>query len=127
MPNAIEVAIDTYIRAWRERDAAARAQLLEACFAEDGRFVTRWRVVRGRAALAAEMASFHARSQWRSIRLASAVDTGATSFRYRGAVEFQDGKVAEAFDAGEVDATGKISLLLTFDGPLGDTTPRASR
>jgi hypothetical protein len=122
MPNAIGATIDTYIRAWRERDAAARDELLEASFAEDGRFVTRRRVVRGRAALAAEMAAFHARAQVRGIRLLSAIDNGETTFRYRGVVEFHDGTTAEAFDAGEVDATGKITLLLTFDGPLADAS-----
>jgi hypothetical protein len=51
MSNAIEAAVDTYIRAWSERDPALREKLLEACFAADGRLVTRWRVIRGRDAL----------------------------------------------------------------------------
>jgi hypothetical protein len=120
MANAIEAVAHTYIRAWSERDPALRERLLEECFAADGRFVTRRRVIRGRAALAAEMERFHARAQWRSIRRLSVIDTGDTTFRWRGAVEFHDGTIAEAFDAGEIDADGKIVLLLTFDGPLAD-------
>jgi hypothetical protein len=33
-------------------------------------------------------------------------------------VERRDGLNLEFFDAGEIDATGRISLLLTFAGPL---------
>src|SRR5690606_34339496 len=49
MPTPVEIAVQTYIRASGERDPAARAKLIEACFAEDGRFVTRSGVIRGRA------------------------------------------------------------------------------
>ena len=122
MANAIERAVETYIRAWGERDASLREQLLEACFAADGRLVTRRRVIRGRAALAAEMARFHGATRWRSIRRTSAIDIGETTFRFRGVVELEDGTLAEASDAGEVDAEGKISLLVTFDGPLADAS-----
>jgi hypothetical protein len=50
--------------------------------------------------------------------LTSALDFGATTFRYTSVVEFRSGKVVEFFDAGEVGPDGKISLLLVFDGPL---------
>ena len=39
MPSTIEEAIDAYVRAWNERDPAARAKLIEKCFAADGRIV----------------------------------------------------------------------------------------
>jgi hypothetical protein len=48
MPNLVETAVRTYIRAWSERDRAVRAALIEECFAADGRFVTRSRLLRGR-------------------------------------------------------------------------------
>jgi hypothetical protein len=118
MENAIHRVVDTYIRTWIERDPVRREQLLEECFALEGRLVTRHRAIVGRAALLADMARFHANFRWRSIRRLSAIDTGSTSFRFRGIVEFDDGTTAEAFDAGEVDADGKIALVLTFDGPL---------
>lgn len=120
MANAIEGVVETYIQAWRERDPVLRERLLDACFASEGRFVTRRRVLRGRAALAAEMARFHAATGWHSIHLTSVIDTGETTFRFRGVVELDSGVVAEASDAGEVDAEGKISLLITFDGPLAE-------
>src|SRR5438309_9140490 len=74
MPSPVQIAVDTYIRAWSERDAALRATMLEACFAEDGRMVTRSREIRGRAALAQEMARILADPQLARIRVASAID-----------------------------------------------------
>jgi len=94
--------------------------MIDACFAEDGRMVTRSREIRGRAALAQEMARILADPQLAHIRVASAIDARGTTFRFRGIAEFRDGTIAEAFDAGEIDATGRISLLLTFAGPLGE-------
>jgi hypothetical protein len=120
MPSPVEIAVDTYIRAWSERDSVVRAKMLEACFAEDGRMVTRSREIRGRAGLANEMARFLADPRLLRVRVTSAIDARGTTFRFRGVAEFRDGTTAEAFDAGEIDATGRISLLLTFAGPLGE-------
>jgi hypothetical protein len=118
MASAAEAAVEKYIQAWAEPDAAVRAGLLEACFAEDGRMVTANREVRGRAALAADIARFHATAQLVRIRLLSEIDVRGNIFRYRGAADLRDGTSPEAFDAGELDETGRISLVLTFAGPL---------
>jgi hypothetical protein len=118
MRSIVETAVDTYIRASREHDRGVRAAMLEACFAADGRVVTRSREIRGRAALADEIERLLANPQLLRIRVLSVIDAGKTTFRFRSAVEYIDGKVLEFFDAGEVDATGRISILLTFAGPL---------
>jgi len=120
MQSPVEMAVDTYIRTWSERDPSVRAAMLEKCFAEDGRMVTRNREIRGRAVLAAEMTRFLLDPQIMRIRAASAVDAAGTTFRFRGVVEFRNGTIAESFDAGEIDASGRISLILTFAGPLGE-------
>jgi hypothetical protein len=120
MPSAVERAVDTYIRAACERDPAARQALIEECFAADGRMVTRSREIRGRDGLAAELAKFHADPQWRRIRMTSAIDARGTTFRYHSVAERHDGTTAEFFDAGEIDAEGRIRLLLVFAGPLGE-------
>lgn len=120
MASPAEAVVEKFIRAWSERDAAVRVALLEECFAENGRMVTGGREIRGRAALAADMARFHATGQLARIRLTSAIEVRGTTFRYRGAAELRDGTSAEAFDAGELDETGKISLVLTFAGPLAE-------
>jgi hypothetical protein len=119
MPSPVEQAVTTYIRACCERDAATRAALLETCFAEDGRMVSRGREMRGRAAIAEMLDRAHANPDLVRIRLISAVDARGTTFRYSAVADRRDGTSPETFDAGEIDASGKISLILTFSGPLG--------
>ena len=120
MPSEVEVAVDTYTRACCEPDAVTRAQLLEACFAADGRMVTANREIRGREALAEMLTRFYANARPVRIRVTSAIDARGTIFRYRAVADLPDGTSPETFDAGEIDATGRISLILTFAGPLGD-------
>jgi hypothetical protein len=125
MPNAIQVAVETYLEAWSERDPAARAKLLEACFAPEGRVVTRSREIRGRAALDQAIGKFLTDPLFLRIRVTSAIDAQGTTFRLRAVAERSDGTSPEAFDAGEVDATGRITLVLTFAGPLADAPANA--
>ena len=120
MGTPVEVAVDTYIRAWSERDPAVRAAMVDACFAAEGRMVTRSREIRGREALKAEMSRIAADPEVARICAISAIDALGTTFRFRGMVEMRDGRRLEAFDAGEIDAEGRISLLLTFAGPLAE-------
>jgi hypothetical protein len=120
MPSPVERAAHTYIQAAHEPNAAARAKLLEACFAESGRMVTRSTVIRGRAALDAVIARLHADPNFRSIRMLSVVDAIGSTFRFRSLVEMHDGTTSEFFDAGEIDADGRITTLLVFAGPLAD-------
>ncbi len=118
MASLVETAVETYIRAAGERDPAARAVLLEACFAANGRLVTRSRVIQGREAIGAMIGRFHADATMKGFRLTSAIDAAATTFRYRSVAERHDGTLIEFFDAGEIDADGRICTLLVFDGPL---------
>ncbi|HEY5951760.1 MAG TPA: hypothetical protein VIV40_39970 [Kofleriaceae bacterium] len=120
MSSPVETAVQTYVRAAGERDPAARAKLIAACFAEDGRIVTRSGVIRGHAAVDAMIARFHADPQILGFRLASAIDAVGTTFRYRSVVLRRDGTSIEIFDAGEIDADGRITTLLVFTGPLAD-------
>ena len=122
MPSPVEIAVQTYIRASGERDPAARAKLLEACFADDGRFVTRTAVICGRAGVDAMIARSLADPQMLGFRVASVVDAVGTTFRYRSIVERRDGTSLEFFDAGEIDADGRIATLLVFAGPLANAT-----
>jgi hypothetical protein len=120
MATAVETAVEMYIRAGSERDPIARAKLIETCFAEDGRFVTRSSVIRGRAGVDAMIARFLANPELIGFRLASAIDAVGTTFRYRSIVERRDGTTLEFFDAGEIDADGRITTMLVFAGPLAD-------
>ena len=120
MPSAVESAVDTYVRAWSEPDSAVRAQMLEACFAADGRIVARNSEIRGRAALAEFMTRFLAEPTLLGVRVTSAIDAGGTTFRYRSSIDRRDGTSREFLDAGEIDASGRIALLLVFSGRLGE-------
>lgn len=121
MPSPVETAVQTYIRAAAERDPIVRAKLIEACFAEDGRFVTRSGVIRGRAGVDAMLGRALADPQFVGFKMASVVDSVGTIFRYRSIVERRDGTTIEFFDAGELDADGRIATMLVFAGPLADT------
>lgn len=118
MPSAVEVAVDTYIRAWSERDPALRAAMIAACFAAEGRIVSRGPEIRGRDALAAAMTRFLADPQILRVRVTSAIDARGTTFRFHVVTDRRDGTSLESFDAGEIDADGRISVLLAFGGPL---------
>ena len=120
MANAAEVAADTYIRAWCERDAELRRALVEQCFAVDGRMVTGIRDLVGHDALLASMARFHASNPDVGIRRLSAIDTRGTMFRFRGTVDNPDGTSVESYDVGQIDDSGRISVIMTFPGPLRD-------
>ncbi|WP_437736497.1 nuclear transport factor 2 family protein [Sorangium sp. So ce1335] len=120
MGSIVDAAVKTYIDAASERDPEKRAAMLDACFAADGRVVSRSREIRGRAAVADEIAKLLEDPLLVRVRVLSVIDTGNTTFRFRSVVERSDGKNFEFFDAGEVDPAGRISLLLTFAGPLRD-------
>ena len=120
MSSPVEVAARSYVAAWNEPDAAARARLLEACWAVDARLVTGGDGYRGRAALDAAMAKFTADPRRLSARFTSPIDVQGRMFRFTGVVVQPDGTIvgAEAHDAGEVGADGRIAILFTFVGPL---------
>jgi hypothetical protein len=120
MSLPVEIAVDTYIRAWSEPDPAVRATMIDACFAANGRIVSRSWEIRGRAALAETMTKFLADPEFLRIRVTSAVDARGTTFRFRAVADRRDGTSAESFDAGEIDAEGRIVTLLTFAGRLDD-------
>ena len=120
MLSPVEVAVDTYVRACQERDPELRTQLFDACLASDIRMVTRSREIRGRAAFIASLQPFLDDPRLLRIRVTSVVDARGTTFRYRAVAEMRDGTSPETFDAGEIDASGQISLILTFPGPLAD-------
>jgi hypothetical protein len=117
MSSPTEVAARTYVAAWREPDAAARARLIDACFAVDGRIVAPGTVIHGRAGLAKAIGDLFADPRGLSARLTSAINVQGPLFRFRSVVEDRDGRVVfDGFDAAEVDADGRITVLLAFGG-----------
>jgi SnoaL-like domain len=117
MASPVETAVATYIDVFSERDPAKRAAMIDACFAENGRFVTRSRETRGRAAIAALATQLFADPTVTGVRV-TALDAQGTTFRFRSVIDKRDGTTAEFFDAGEIDADGRIALIFTFSGPF---------
>ena len=115
--TAAKTAAENYIRVSREPDAAKRAALLEECFAETGRVISRSRAIAGRAAIAEMFAAFFADPQNVGVRVLS-FDAAGNTFRFRVAVDRADGTSSEIFDAGAVDEDGRIAVILTFVGPM---------
>jgi hypothetical protein len=115
-PSPVEQAVDTYIRVASERDAAKRAEMLEACWAEDGRLVVHGgRAIEGRAAMRAMYERFFADPKIAGVQV-RACDARGTTFRFRYETDYIDGTTTEAFDVGEIDADGRIKLLIVFAG-----------
>lgn len=117
MSAAVDAAVRTYLEILAERDPNARAALVEACWAAEGRLVSPRGCVQGHAALSAMVTRFVDDPSWIRVRVV-ALDICERSFRLRALVDQRDGTSQEVFDAGEVDGSGKISLILTFNGPL---------
>lgn len=110
----------------RERDPAARARLLESCWADAGRLVVHGgRTLQGRAQMQAMFDRFAADTSIADVRVLEK-DARGTTFQLRYVTERKDGTRTEALDVGEVDAEGRIALLIVFPSP-GDGSPRISR
>ena len=123
-----EQAVRRYIDAWFEPDRARRGELLEACFASDGRIAIADRAIRGRGELAAAIDAFHADPRRLTARLTSPIDADGTTFRFRALFTWPDGRHhSELADFGEIDGDGRIATLFTFEEPLvdGDAAPDA--
>ncbi|HEY4178677.1 MAG TPA: hypothetical protein VGM90_17645 [Kofleriaceae bacterium] len=118
MSSVAEIAIDAYAAAFQEPDEARRATLLEKCWAVEGRLVTGGRVIQGRAALSVEMARFANDPRGPKIVLRAPPDVQGNLFRLTAHAVYSDGTLSPvSFDAGELDADGRIKTILTFRGP----------
>jgi len=124
MRSSTEIAAQNYVAAWQEPEPAARARMIDECFAAEGRIVSRGTVIRGRAALAASIDDFFTDPRGLSARLVSAIDVQGPIFRFRAVVKDRDGRIVfDGFDAAEVDADGHITVLLTFGGGSAPPSP----
>lgn len=119
--DTTELAARRYIDAWLDSDRERRTQLIEACFAADGRIVFGGQVIRGRAELAAAIDAFRIDPRTLSARLTSPVEAAGPMFRFRARFEHPDGRRhSELIDIGEVDGDGRIAALYTFVEPLAE-------
>lgn len=120
MASPVEVAVENYIRVFSERDEGKRAALIEASCAPDIRLIARSREFRGREAIADLANRFFADPNMLGIRVV-ARDAQGKTFRLRVLTDAREGSIPEVYDAGMIDDSGRIALILTFAGPLVDT------
>src|ERR1700722_17738590 len=119
MSDSIRHAVASYAGAWAEPDPARRADLLASAVTDDVRIVigAGKREIRGRAALDAEIVGLQRRVPVVRVRVTSGIDVQGDLCRFTGVVEGPQGPIgAEASDACECDASGRIRLLFTFAG-----------
>ena len=119
MSDAIKRAVASYAAAWAERDPVRRADLLASAVTDDVRILigAGKREIRGRAALEAEIVDLQRRVPVVRVRVTSGIDVQGNLCRFTGVAEGPQGQIgAEASDACECDASGRIRLLFTLAG-----------
>jgi hypothetical protein len=116
-------AVAAYLEAWNEPDAAKRAPLIAAVWAEDGRLVDPPFEAEGHDAIVAAMGGAHEQYPGYRFRQASQVDTHHDQFRYAWELVAPDGAVALAgIDVGTLAPDGRLQRVTGFWGdpePLG--------
>jgi hypothetical protein len=109
--------VATYVRAWHERDGAARRRLLEQTWAVDGVYEDPGGRIEGREAFDREIAGFQASRPGIRVEVRSAVDAFDRHFRFVWATVEADGTVRrEGIDVGQLDDDGRIASLIAFVG-----------
>jgi hypothetical protein len=120
---SLQEIVDAYGAAWNERDDAARAELLERAWADDGVYCDPSATVNGRAALVAHIGGFHQTMPDHTIDLTSGVDAHAGKFRFTWVMR-KAGEVAlEGVDFGELAPDGRIQRIVGFFGPFPPSAP----
>ncbi|MGH6872349.1 MAG: nuclear transport factor 2 family protein [Rhizomicrobium sp.] len=109
-------AVEDYIAAWNEPDAAGIAGRLQACMAEDAVLTASYQTVSGRSNLVQLIAEFRRSRPGDRAVLTSEVETVGSRFRFTGGGRHADGTLyGEVMDVGELDGEGRIKWLTTFD------------
>ena len=111
--------VETYVRAWHERDESTRRKLLEESWAADGVYTDPRVTVESREALVAHIAWFHEVRPDVRIEVRSDIDEHGRFFRFAFATVDPTGTVLlEGVDFGQLDADGRIASITAFFGPL---------
>ncbi len=111
--------VETYVRAWHERDEATRRRLLEESWADDGVYTDPGSTIEGREALVQAIAEFHEERPDVHIEVRSRIDSFGNHFRFIWTtVDAAGADLREGIDFGQLDADGRIVLIVGFVGLL---------
>jgi hypothetical protein len=118
-PRGLHAVVARYAAAWNEPDDDARRALLEAAWADGGRYCDPTARVEGRDALHAHIRGFQQQFGGARIEATSGADEHDGYFRFSWALVDADGNRAmDGFDVGHRDRDGRIDLIIGFFGPF---------
>jgi hypothetical protein len=116
-----EEMVLAYLKAYVTHDASERNDMLDRCWAEDGVYQNPNTRTEGRANMLANIESFHQRLPGATFKLASGVDAHHGRLRFRRIMFGANGeRLAEGFDIGEFDTSGRLKRITGFFGPFPD-------
>ena len=117
-PN-IQTVVETYVAAWRERDAEARLRLLEQSWADDGVYVDPLTRTEGRAALSRMIGRYHQERPDTQVVLTSGVDHHHRELRFTWALLGDNGATLMiGMDFGQIAEDGRLQQITGFFGPM---------
>lgn len=112
--------IDRYCAAWCESDAAARTEILEAVWHEQGRYSDPTAEVTGRTALSDLIEETQTRFPGGQVVRLSPVDAHHESFRFTWTMKLGgDKQLPESIDFGRIAEDGRIGEITGFFGLIG--------
>lgn len=121
-PATIEAAaavVSAYLAAWNEPEAARRAPMIAAVWADDGRLIDPPFAVQGHEAILGAMSGVHEQYPGHVFRQVSAVDAHHDQFRYAWEFVSPGGDVVLAgIDTGQVTDDGRLQRVAGFWGDL---------
>lgn len=111
----IERAVLGYVAAWNEDNPDKLAELLQACWAEDGMVVSNYETIVGRRALYERILGFRRENPGTRGYLTSSIEHHHDIFRFTVVAVKPDGRCfSPALDVGELDPSGRIERIVTF-------------
>lgn len=112
-------AIDTYVATYNETEPAARAKLVAAAWAENGRHVDPLDDVEGHAAIDAYLAGVQDHYPGHRVERTTEIDGHHELFRFGWRFVAPDGSiVVTATDSGQLASDGRVQRVDCFFGDL---------
>jgi hypothetical protein len=111
--------VTAYTSAWNELDEAARRQLLQSAWADDGTYSDPTANVEGRDALVAHIGALQVAMPGHTIDLVTGADEHDGHLRFCWVMHGPDGSaVLEGMDYGYLAGDGRLQQIVGFFGPF---------
>ena len=117
--TALDATVAMYAAAWGDADLASRRRLLERVWADKGTYTDPTVQLQGREALVQHISTFLDKLPGARIVPTTHVDAHHNGFRFGWRIVSASGTaLSEGLDYGELDATGRITRIVGFFGPI---------